>query len=142
MLHKVLSEKRRSLGISIDQVVELSGVPKGTVAKVLSGATPNPNLETVKAIAYALGLTLGDLNENRVNGLSDEALRIAMAYDALNEHGKALIDSNMEFATRHFKNGFKEIPVITAGHDADIYARHFSKREQQELAEDLQENPE
>lgn len=61
MLHKILSDRRRSIGMSIDQLVEKSGVPKGTLTKVLTGVSPNPSLETVKAIAYALGLSLNDL---------------------------------------------------------------------------------
>ena len=61
MLHKILTERRKNIGMSIDQLVEKSGIPKGTLTKVLTGVSPNPSLETVKAIAYALGLTLNDL---------------------------------------------------------------------------------
>lgn len=61
MLHEILTERRRSIGMSIDELVEKSCVPKGTVTKVLTGVSTNPALETVKAIAYALGLTLNDL---------------------------------------------------------------------------------
>lgn len=61
MLHKILTERRKSIGLSIDQLVEKSGIPKSTLTKVLTGVSPNPSLETVKAIAYALGLSLNDL---------------------------------------------------------------------------------
>lgn len=92
MLHKILTDRRRSLGMSIDQLVEKSGVPKGTLTKVLTGVSPNPALETVKAIAYALGLSLNDLDENHVSELTPEALMVARAYDHMSGYGRSLID--------------------------------------------------
>lgn len=63
-LHEILTQKRIELGLSLDEIVKRSGVPKGTVAKIMSGNTPNPQIESLKAIAYALDLTLDDLDEN------------------------------------------------------------------------------
>lgn len=105
MLSKILSNRRRSLGMSIDQLVEASGIPKGTVTKVLTGVSQNPALETVKAIAYALGLTLDDLTEPELHNaskLSPSALKLAMLYDSLNDTGKALLDTVAVFSEKNF----------------------------------------
>ena len=103
MLGKILSDRRRLIGMSIDQLVEKSGVPKGTVTKVLTGISPNPALETVKAIAYALGLTLDELSEDEVDLVSDKAMKLAMLYDSLDEVGKEFLDAGAAFAEKHFK---------------------------------------
>ena len=101
MLHKILTERRRSLGLSIDQLVEKSGVPKGTLTKVLTGASANPALETVKAIAYALGLTLNDLEENRVPSLSPKSVAVAQAYEHMTPYGRSLIDVIVENESKY-----------------------------------------
>lgn len=107
MLAKKLSARRRSIGMSIDQLVEASGIPKGTVTKVLTGASKNPALETVKAIAYAMGMTLDDLTENESDSLkhpyvSERALRIAALYDATTSQGRELFDSIATFIEKNF----------------------------------------
>lgn len=104
MLHEILSERRRSIGMSIDHLVEKSGIPKGTVTKVLTGVSPNPALETVKAIAYALGLSLDDLAGNSDSKLSDRAMKIAVVYDSLTSEGKELMDAISIFAEKHHKS--------------------------------------
>lgn len=92
MLHEILTNRRKRLGMSIDQLVEKSEIPKGTVTKVLTGVSPNPALETVKAIAYALDLTLNDLDEDKNPELSAEAVAVARAYDSMSDYGRAIID--------------------------------------------------
>lgn len=45
------------------ELAEKSGVPKGTLDKILSGVTKDPKLETLKAIARVLGCTLDDFDD-------------------------------------------------------------------------------
>lgn len=91
MIGRILSDRRKSIGMSIDQLVEKSGVPRGTLTKILTGVSPNPSLETAKAITYALGLTLNDLVRDEVSELSPEALSLAHAFDAMSDYGKAVV---------------------------------------------------
>lgn len=58
---------RREKGLSVEELSKLSGVPLGTLSKITAGITKNPNLETVKAIVSALGLTLDDLEDPPLN---------------------------------------------------------------------------
>lgn len=52
---------RREKGITLEDLSQRSGVPLSTLKKISAGITTNPNLETVKAIAGALGCSLDDL---------------------------------------------------------------------------------
>jgi len=53
---EMVSIKKKS-GMTITQISELSGIPASTVAKILSGETPNPGINTINAIFYALRRT-------------------------------------------------------------------------------------
>ena len=53
-LGMLIQQKRRQAGMTIDALSEKSGVPKGTLNKIINGITRDPQLETVKALAHAL----------------------------------------------------------------------------------------
>ena len=53
-----IEEYKRKLGMTTAELAEKSGIPKGTLDKILSGVTKDPKLETLKAIARVLGCTL------------------------------------------------------------------------------------
>lgn len=61
---ELLSLYRQQAGMTIDELVEKSGVPKGTINKIISGDTKGPSLPTMKALAKALGKTLNDFAED------------------------------------------------------------------------------
>ena len=89
---------RRNSGMSLDELSERSGVPKGTLAKITSGITKSPALETMRSLVYAMGYTLNDLEEpkNTPTPSTDDAgvltkeelSRISAAMDQLNEEGR------------------------------------------------------
>lgn len=58
-----INDIRREKGISLDELCELSGIPKSTVSKITSGVTTNPTLDTVKALARSLGCKLDDFDD-------------------------------------------------------------------------------
>lgn len=59
-----IAEYKRHLGMTAAELSEKSGVPLSTLNKILSGVTKNPKLETLKAIARVLGLTLNDFDDH------------------------------------------------------------------------------
>lgn len=61
--YEILSQRRKEKGISFEELSELSSVPTSTLKKILTGVTKAPGIETLKAITYALGLTLEDLDD-------------------------------------------------------------------------------
>lgn len=62
-LEKIVEYKKK-LGLTTEELSARSGVPIGTLNKILSGATKDPKLETLKAIARVLGLTLNDFEDD------------------------------------------------------------------------------
>lgn len=135
MLHEILTARRKALNMSIDELVEKSGVPKGTLTKVLTGVSPNPALETARSICYALGLTLDDLFEDRPRPLSNEALTVAYAYDSASTYGKTMIDAVVDQEKLHVVK--RRVPMVITSHDSDVYARYLSKREAEEAENDI-----
>jgi repressor LexA len=51
-----INELRKAQKLSLVQLSEKSGIPKSTLSKITAGITQNPNLETIQAIARALGV--------------------------------------------------------------------------------------
>lgn len=51
-----LNEIRKQAGMSIDELANLSALPKSTVEKVLFGIVKHPRIDTMHAIERALGL--------------------------------------------------------------------------------------
>ena len=93
-LHEILTRQRIALGKSVDDVADESGVSKGTVSKILCGITSNPQIESLKAITYALGLKLDDLSDDAPEPkVSGRAVALALRFDELDEHGKRIVET-------------------------------------------------
>lgn len=57
-LGAIISQKRKQAGLTIDELADRSGVPKGTLNKIINGYTRDPQIETVKSIARWKILTI------------------------------------------------------------------------------------
>ena len=60
-----------------------------------------PDVFHIKSLAKSLGVTGDQLLGIDEPVCSDSAMKVAVAYDSLNEAGKQLIDQMMEFAKQH-----------------------------------------
>jgi transcriptional regulator with XRE-family HTH domain len=60
---KKIKKYRKKLGISQDTLSKKAGLAFHTIAKIETGATPNPTIDTVKKIADALGVSLDELTK-------------------------------------------------------------------------------
>lgn len=58
-----IAEYKKKLGITSEELSTRSGVPLGTLNKILSGDTKDPKLGTLKAISRVLGCTLDDFDD-------------------------------------------------------------------------------
>lgn len=58
---KNMKKYRDKLGISQDKLSKIAEVTLHTIAKIESGATPDPRIETLKKIANALDVKVDDL---------------------------------------------------------------------------------
>ena len=52
---------RKKAGLSQDKLAREAGVAYNTVVKIESGENPNPTIDTLKKIARALNVGVGDL---------------------------------------------------------------------------------
>lgn len=56
-----LKELRKSAGMSLHQLAEVTKIPESTVKRIFSGETDNPYVDTIRRIAAALNTTLDDI---------------------------------------------------------------------------------
>lgn len=87
---EVLSDRRKSCGMAFDELSDRSGVPVSTLKKILTGVTRAPQFETLRAITYALGLTLDDLDPNK-RQFSPEEVDLINKYRNIDKYGKSLV---------------------------------------------------
>ena len=79
-----INEIRKRKGLSIDELCELSGIPKGTLSKITAGITTSPTLDTVRAIANALECKLDDLDDSQSAKKSPSTAEAAPGEDVSN----------------------------------------------------------
>ena len=98
-LGELITRYRKQAGMTIDELSEKSGVPKGTINKIIAGITKAPTLENVKAIAYALGRRLEDFDESPVDVsriFSPEEEKHIKKYRLLDLFGKRAVESVLD----------------------------------------------
>jgi repressor LexA len=92
---EVIDKLKKSKGLTNEELAKLSGVPKATIDKITAGATKDPKLETVKAIAKALGCTINDfIDDKEIVGdhFSLPEKNLIKKYRGLDGHGKEMVD--------------------------------------------------
>ena len=89
---KKLKNERK---ITNERLSELTGIPLGTLSKILAGISDSPKLVNIVAIADALGCTLdyivSGVSENTNNyTLSNEEIELVESFRALDSHSREL----------------------------------------------------
>ena len=124
-LGAIISEKRKQAGLTIDELAAKSGVPKGTLNKIINGYTRDPQIETVKSIARALNCTLEDFDDSpRVRTLSQEEYLLIQLYRLLDSIGQEIVQFIIKKELeRAEKLGIAKpnVPTITF---AELYQNH------------------
>ena len=60
---EIINQRKKKKKLTNEELSVLSGVPKGTIDKITSGATKDPKLETLKALARVLDCSLSDFDD-------------------------------------------------------------------------------
>lgn len=96
------NEMRKKSEMSLDEISAKSGVPKGTLAKITSGITKAPPLETMRKLVYSMGYTLNDLDSGleKSDTLSKAEKAHIQKYRLLDPYGKEAVDSILEIEHR------------------------------------------
>lgn len=95
-----LTEMKNDAGLSNRKLAALSGVPEGTVNKILSGNTANPSLDSVEAMVRAMGRSMDEI--------FGEPETPEQIQTAVIDHYAMLIDSYKEQIT-HYKDRIAEL---------------------------------
>ncbi len=93
-----IKELKSKQKITSDRLAELTGIPKGTLTKILSGVSDSVKLSNIVAIADALEVSLDYLVLGKGSPEADCALsaseRVLLdGYRKLDERGRALVDT-------------------------------------------------
>lgn len=118
---ELLKSLKKMQKLTNEELAQKSGVPLGTLNKILSGATKSPQHNTVKAIAEAL-----KVNSYDMEGVETEILREAVAYDVtrkytLDDYYALPEDMRVELIDGNFY--FMEAP--TSVHQTIISELHY-----------------
>lgn len=102
---ELISFYRRQADMTIDELAEKSGVPKGTLNKIIGGVTKAPTLDTMKALAKALGKRLADFEDepDYANLISLSEKTHIQKYRLLDSHGKDLVDLVLDKETERME---------------------------------------
>lgn len=64
---EIINQLKKDKGLTAEELSKKSGVPLGTLNKILSGVTKDPKLETLRALAKTLDCNLDDFDDNKNN---------------------------------------------------------------------------
>lgn len=88
-----ITRYRKRAGMTVEDLARVSGVPKGTLNKIIGGETKSPTVAVMGAIARALGRSLDDFDQQAKKNaaLSEEAVDVARDFEALDGHGRRVV---------------------------------------------------
>lgn len=133
MNYEIINERKKELNITNSQLAEITGISVSTLDKITAGKKNNPTLDTMQAIADAIGCSIDDFRDVPSKPLSTKAVEIARAYDNMSVYGKSLIDKIVENEKKY--KIMKAVPMIgDAILDGSVETKEASKREQRELS--------
>ena len=77
---EIINKLKKEKGLTTAELSKLSGVPLGTLNKILQGTTKDPKLETLKSIARVLECNLSDFDSpsDNVNRMNDKICKNAI----------------------------------------------------------------
>lgn len=91
MNYEIINRKKKELGLTNAMISEMTGITVSTLDKITSGANQNPKLDTLQAIADAIGCRLDDFVSGSNSDVdvsapvSPEALALARRYDEIQD---------------------------------------------------------
>lgn len=123
---EIINKLKKEKGLTNAQISKLSGVTLSTLDKITSGVNTNPKLDTLQAICKVLGCSLNDFVDStdstqKAPSISDEAMRIAMDYDAMDEHGRSVVSVVMELESKRVKQeGMRGMRLVARGGELEL----------------------
>ena len=89
---EIINSIRKAKNMTVLELSKQSGVPVGTLNKILAGTTQDPKLETLKALARVLNCKLDDFNDTKpyhqVQSLTADAMELLECYQLCDAEDK------------------------------------------------------
>lgn len=107
-LWEALSKRRKEIGMQYSDLERLSGLSISTIKKILGGHIAAPSYESVQSIAYAMKMSMAELDRmiaepaQPKETFSDSAMRIAALYDSTSDQGRELLNTISAFIEKNF----------------------------------------
>lgn len=130
-------EARKNAGLSQEKMGLLLGVSKQTVSDYERGYS-EPDMAKITMAMQVLNVDANFLWQDEMNAsakqqeISSEALKIAYAYDRLNEYGKLMVRTLIDLEARRPAEG-KKLPIIEGADDDVLYVKQSAKKERLDL---------
>ena len=136
-LWEALSKRRKEIGMQFTELEKASGLSISTLKKILGGHVSAPSYESVQSIAYAMKMSMADLDRMIVEGddqndsLSPKALALAKAYDTLSPYGKSMIDCILENEAAYVIR--KKMPVINMSDPSEMMMKYLRDKREKDI---------
>ena len=92
-----IKEAKAAKGLTAGELSHLSGIPLGTLNKLLTGVIEEPKLSTAVALCRALELSLAVImDEETIWAAADDEKKLLTDYRGADEHGKAVVSKVAE----------------------------------------------
>lgn len=91
---ELINKLRQEQGLKSEELAVKAGVPIGTLNKILNGQTRNPSLDTVFALARALGCSVDDFDDEDTTKKGNSFKELPEDLQDLISKWKELTDEN------------------------------------------------
>lgn len=109
--NEFINFKRKQLNLSVDDLVKLSGIPKGTLSKITAGINTNPKLSTIEALCIALNCSLDEAINFKNNCIQTENIenddnkkKLIHNYELMNENARHTLVEYSDFMVSKREN--------------------------------------
>ena len=109
--NEFINFKRKQLNLSVDDLVRISGIPKGTLSKITAGINTNPKLSTIEALCIALNCSLDEAinfknNCIQMNNIEndDNKKKLIHNYELMNENARHTLVEYSDFMVSKREN--------------------------------------
>lgn len=137
-----------TFGERLVECMEAAGISQRKLAGMV-GATPTqlnywakdkrqPDIPYIRKLAKALGVStdrlIGNDDFDGNESVSDEAMKVARAFDKMSDYGKSMIEAILQNEKKYEVKA--RLPVIITAHDSNVYAQYHAKQELKELQQE------
>lgn len=105
---EILKTAKKRKKLTLQQIADLSGIPKRTVDQIFSGKTTNPRIDTLEAIQEALGLNSPTLEWTD----EDRALGVGKYPEFYSEEEKEWMDLRSLIIENHGKDQYETVATL------------------------------